>query len=55
MKLSIEEQRDIANKIRSDYKKLNEYQSTAKLVSEVLGMPGEVNQVDDDLLTSFRD
>jgi hypothetical protein len=45
----------LAQRIRSDYKKLNEYQATAKLVKDVLSEVKNPKDVDGDLLGQFRD
>lgn len=45
----------MAQRIRSDYKKLSEYQSTANLVKEVIGEIKSPNEVDSELVGQFRE
>ena len=52
--LSREEQLQMANQIKADYKKLNEYHETAKLASEVLESSGKQSHEDPELYMEFH-
>lgn len=45
----------MAQRIRSDYKKLSEYQSNAKLVKEVIGEIKDKKNVDSELMVQFKE
>jgi hypothetical protein len=46
---------EIANQIKNNYKKLHEYQKSAKLAEELLSIAATQGQFDDEILLQMRE